>query len=73
MDVSAVTGFGSESGWLDRHLFGARLVSSTLSSQNSGGIGSMGGASGAQETYDFSQSVISAALQGKGLIADMNV
>lgn len=73
MDVSAATGLGGASGWLDKQLFGARIVSSTLDNLNSGGIGSMGGASGMREAYDFSKSVLSAAMQGKGVIADLNV
>jgi len=73
MDVSVMAGFGEVSNSLGKELFGARLVASTLNNLNSGGIGSMGGASGMQETYDFAKSVLSAAMQGKGLIADMNV
>ncbi len=70
MDVSAVSGLDGAPGGLDKELFGARLVTSDREAISAG---AMGASQGAQKTYDLGRIMLTAAMQGKGVIADLNV
>ncbi len=70
MDASAVSSLDGAPGGLDKELFGARLITSSLGSLNAG---AMGASDRAQETYDLGRVMVAAAMQGKGTLADINV